>query len=908
MKKGILLSFLAVLLVGVTIYGIWYINERGKVGSNDKNSFIPYNSAVVVNINAGAVLSSKLKEAFAADIRQLRNSFLYKTVDTLGQLNFVPSVAKSLAMRIEGKNELKFLYVMNNKEFRSRNEVSDFLKKAFNDNEERIRKYDRHRIYTLKHDGKEIYYSVNDGMILVSDSELYIEDALKQFDQAEEAGDNKPRFQKIDKYFSSSAGVNVFFNTACFSDLLPLYMELGKISGNMNMNNWFKWGALDGDISEEGISFNGFMHYAGMDASYIKTMSGQQPRTSVIEQIVPAQASSFNILNLSDIKSYLAALEQYRYNAGLKDDARKRKQQFKAMFDMDVEAELQQLLLGEFAVVNLAFNETRGEQESMAIISLKSGGLGNNLLEKMMKNYARTQHNDIDKYCKSYNIDRDKSFAYYSFPAGDLASVLWGYIFEGVNGRFALIEDNYLILASSEEAVKGFVKDYVHHNSIKEVDWFKKMKLKLSSKYNMAYFADVNATVPYYKYASCGDLKDYLASNDKNLAVFSALAVQWSNEGEMLYHAMYLSTEKFEGNERPFILWQTKLDAKVGMKPAVVANHVSGERELLVQDANHNIYLVNDAGRVLWKLPLDEKINSEIYQVDYLKNNKLQYLFSTPSKMYLVDRNGNHVDRFPVAFKAPCNMGITMYDYDNNKTYRIFAPCEDRQVYLYGLDGNIVKGWDSGKADKEIVSKVQFYRVGDKDYIVFADRYRFYILDRKGNERVRVSAVFDLRDNTDIFYMKKNGTPVLVFGSSGGGVNLVDFSGKVQIVECPELTSNYHMNIADVTRDGNDDFVFTDGGRLMVCDATGKVLYEKELDSQDLDFPYVYTFSGNDIRVGLVDREQNKVLLMSPDGNISKGFPINGDSPFSIIFSNQGDFFLFAGADGNSLIKYRVQR
>lgn len=908
MKKGILLSLLAVILVGVTIYGIWYINERGKLGSNDKNSFIPYNSAVVININANATLSPKVKEALMSDIQEIKSSFLYQTVDTLARLNFVPAMAKTLAVRIEGKNELKFLYVMSNKEFRSRNEVADFLKKVFNDPEERVRKYDRHRIYTLKNNGKEIYYSVNDGMILVSDSELYIEDALKQFDQVEEAGDNKTRFLQIDKYFSNSAGVNVFFNTACFSDLLPLYIELNKVSGDMNMAQWFKWGALDGDFNEEGISFNGFMHYGGMDASYIKTMSGQQAKTSVIEQVVPAQASSFNILNLSDVQSYLTALEQYRYNSGLKDKVWKRKQQLKTMFDMDVEATWQQLLLGEFAVVNLSFNENRREQENMAIISLKSGGLGNNLLEKMMKNYAWMQQSDINRYTKSYSIDRDKSFAYYSFPANDLATVLWGYIFEGVNGRYAFIEDNYLILASSEEAVKGFIKDYVHRNSIKEVDWFKKMKLKLSSKYSMAYFADVNATIPYYKYASCGDLNDYLTSGDKKLSVFSALAMQWSNEGEMLYNAMFLSTEKMAGNERPFILWQTKLDAKVEMKPVVVVNHVSGERELFVQDANHTVYLINDAGRVLWKLPLDQKINSEVYQVDYLKNNKLQYLFSTPGKMYLVDRNGNHVDRFPVSFKASCNMGITMFDYDNNKTYRIFAPCDDRQVYLYGLDGNVVQGWESGKADKEIVTKVQFYRVGDKDYIVFADRYRFYILDRKGNERVRISTVFDLRDNTDIFYTRKNGTPLLAFANNGGSINLVDFSGNVQTVQCPELTSNFHLNVVDVTRDGVDDFVFTDGGRLIVCSLAGEVIYNKELDSQELDFPYVYTFSGKDIRIGLADREQNKVLLMSPDGNLSKGFPINGDSPFSIIFTTQGDFFLFAGADGNSLIKYRVQR
>ena len=67
---------------------------------------------------------------------------------------------------------------------------------------------------------------------------------------------------------------------------------------------------------------------------------------------------------------------------------------------------------------------------------------------------------------------------------------------------------------------------------------------------------------------------------------------------------------------------------------------MTGEKELFVQDDRHTVYLINDVGRVLWKLPLGQQINSEVYQVDLFKNGKLQYLFSTPDKMYLIDRNG----------------------------------------------------------------------------------------------------------------------------------------------------------------------------------------------------------------------------------------------------------------------------
>ena len=168
------------------------------------------------------------------------------------------------------------------------------------------------------------------------------------------------------------------------------------------------------------------------------------------------------------------------------------------------------------------------------------------------------------------------------------------------------------------------------------------------------------------------------------------------------------------------------------MKPVPVTNHSTGEQELFVQDEQHAVYLINDIGRILWKLPVDGPINSEVYQVDLYKNGKLQYLFSTASRMYLLDRNGRAVENFPLAFPASCEKGITVYDYDNSRDYRIFVPCRDRKVYLYGLNGKEVEGWKPGKADKQIVSRVRHFRIEGKDYLVFADQYRLYILDRRG--------------------------------------------------------------------------------------------------------------------------------------------------------------------------------
>lgn len=42
MKKGFWLVLLAILFGGVIVYALWYINKRGELQNNSKDSFIPW--------------------------------------------------------------------------------------------------------------------------------------------------------------------------------------------------------------------------------------------------------------------------------------------------------------------------------------------------------------------------------------------------------------------------------------------------------------------------------------------------------------------------------------------------------------------------------------------------------------------------------------------------------------------------------------------------------------------------------------------------------------------------------------------------------------------------------------------------------------------------------------------------
>ena len=908
MKKIALIVFGIVLLGGIG-FALWWVNEREREVDIPKESFIPYNSAVVINVNANANLSPKIATAFDREIKAFRKSMLSRVVDTLKQVSQVDTSSYVMAIRVEGKQSIRFLYVLNRSGLFSRGDVHAFLQKMFAGLQVKERKYNNQKIYLASRGKDEVCYAIVGGMVLVSNSELYVEDAVNQLGHSgEDEKDGAPRFKNVNRYFSAGAGLNVFLNTTCFSDLLPLLLQKDFIAKQTNIAKWFKWGALDGDIKPNGVSFNGFVHYDGLKAAFPIAFKGQVPQDSKLDAVIPADVKCVSILALNDVKNYLASLESYRYGAGQIENVRKRKQEFARLFGDKLEEEWQALLKGEWGKGTLSYDASRKQEEGIVVVHVKAGSLAGGLLEKMLKSYASKSGISETSLYRSFALDKDKKVSYFKMPVPDFAGVMWGYVLGGIATNYVLVEDNYVVFASSERGLQAFASDYMRRLSVREQEWYHKLRTKLSSKFNWMYLSEMVSMLPYYEQVTKGALRELLERNKEGMEAFSSLGLQWGCEGDMLYHTLFLSTEEVEQKQAQ-IMWQTRLDARMSMKPAIVVNHNTGERELFVQDEGNTIYLINDVGRILWKLPIDGKINSEVYQVDMFKNGKLQYLFSTPGHLYLIDRNGNYLPRFPLAFKSPCERGISVADYENNKNYRVFAPGADHHVYLYEVSGNFVKGWDVPKSDNDIVSKIYHFRVEGKDYLVYADRYRLYILDRKGKERVKVSTLLNLSANTSLYLTKQNGQMKMAFMDANGEIVLVNFRGQVERIKGEEMIGGGMFNVEDVNNDGQDEFIYTLKNRIVVMDNKGKLLFEKHWEDSELDFPYIYRFSARDSRIGIMDGKGERLFLLDMK-EVSKGFPIRGNSPFSIAFGDNGSagFYLFAGSDGTHLLKYRVLR
>ncbi|UJH89806.1 hypothetical protein LZ575_12335 [Antarcticibacterium sp. 1MA-6-2] len=291
-------------------------------------------------------------------------------------------------------------------------------------------------------------------------------------------------------------------------------------------------------------------------------------------------------------------------------------------------------------------------------------------------------------------------------------------------------------------------------------------------------------------------------------------------------------------------------------------------------------------GKLQWKKEVDGRILGEIHQVDLFKNGNLQLLFSTQNSLTVLDRDGNSVKPFPLNFKDAVTRPLSVFDYDNNRTYR-FVITQGRDLLMYDSKGSIVKGFGFDKAASEISQSPQHIRMGNKDYIVFPEKEgKLNILSRQGKQRVKVNTKLDLSENG---WFENNGNFVSV--NTEGELLKINENGKINREKSgfevpPFLTATENTlvlqseNILKI----NDNTVTLDFG-----------LYTR---------PQIFEIGGKTF-ITITDTQSQKVFIFNEDATLVQGFPVYGTSSVDIYQAEDGAFILGVLGEKNSAILYR---
>ena len=356
-------------------------------------------------------------------------------------------------------------------------------------------------------------------------------------------------------------------------------------------------------------------------------------------------------------------------------------------------------------------------------------------------------------------------------------------------------------------------------------------------------------------------------TNSKNYKIF-----QFKNGDNTLNINGIISEFKAESTNNEYNLkFEVNLPNEIILGPIIVKNHFNNKNEIIVQDSKNKLYLINNDGQVEWTKKINGKILREIYQIDSYKNGKLQYVFSTENNLFVIDRKGRNVGRFPLKFNDKITKPISIFDYDKNKNYRILIT-QNRELFMFDSKGKRVKGFEY-KKKSEIITKPKHFRISGKDVIVFKTIDELLILNRRGKIRIKPNGSYNYSDN-EIYQYKNN----LVSISNKNEVVKIDMKGDIKIGESMSFNSK-----------------LISSKNLLVTlqkNIIANLSKETEIEFGNYDNLKIYNLNKNEF-VSVYDSQNNNLYFLDKNLNIQDGFPIYSKSEANFnTYNNEIEFSL----------------
>jgi hypothetical protein len=716
-----------------------------------------------------------------------------------------------------------------------------------------------------------LYVTFSSGLLVCSPSKLIIEKVVKKTEMADDIR-KAPGFSRI----MGAAGKREDKVFIIFSNFSELLRSVGSVKrGDLSRNFSRLAGSAEGDvfINKNGIILSGYTE-ATDSSEYLwrfKTGPSGKLRTS---DVLPAEVVLFETMFLSDKTVSL------KNSAKPGDPANM------------VAIELAPFLGNEITRAYIKQKSDSGMNGSVIIYELRNRDMAERIISEGNASERLFQPDDQTRI-PVYNT-RYRNIVRYFMPRFESSS----------NDTLITFIDNFMITGSSFSTLSEVLYYNILNKTLANDLSFRDFESTLPSRAGYFFYCIPSGIIDFLPGVVNDSIVGFVERNIRLLKKIQAFGYQFASSNGMIYST--ISVKFGEARDKTGAEWETLLDTSACIKPFFFTNHNTGAKEIFIQDLKNNCYLVNGAGRVLWKVTLNERIQGEVFMIDYYGNGKYQLLFSGKNWLHLLDRNGNYVERFPVRLRSPASGPPALFDYDGTHEYRIIIPGEDRYIYAYDKSGNVIKGWKPFRTNGLVRTEVRFFRVSGKDYLVASDNVTLYFLDRTGNIRLGLKEPVAMAPGSKIRLFSGQ-QQALVLSSPEGSVQIVGFDGKVTKFTLGKFGSDHSFDFFDVDGDGFGEYVFIDKGILYLYDNDRSEIFSRDFGSSFTEGPITFVFSSSDKKIGLFDNSKKLIYLVDQKGNTMKGFPLRGASAFSIgKLSESNEYHLIVGGEDNFLYNYKL--
>jgi hypothetical protein len=649
-------------------------------------------------------------------------------------------------------------------------------------------------------------------------------------------------FEPSEKYITLDKIFNTTSNDKAFSIGLRPHSEFVKsmfIEDAIALNTFTEYIVADVELNQNDIYFNGITKAEDSTKSLINIFKNTIPQENQTYRIAPSNCDGFMSFTFDDFNIFHNNLSKFNKRDSISNDS--------SLFDDIIE-------------VGVVYQD---EKRAIILNSLDVIATSDALLNEQTR------------------IETYRAVDIFSFSAPVLFAKTFAPLITHNNANLYCVIDNFFVFADTIEVLQNIIASYQNKTTLADKTYFESSREKLSDASSLLQIVNASSLKNIMN-------KNLDESERFNLDNYDASGIQF------IYDNNFAHVNGIIQKVKPKTKVNTiseelniKLSADILNNPQFVTNHITKQKEIVVQDVKNNLYLISNRGKILWKKQLQGAVLGKIEQIDIYKNGRLQLVFATPNSVYVIDRNGEDVKPFPLKFQGIITQPLAVFDYEKRKNYR-FMVTQGNTVLMYNTKGAIVKGFGFKSTNKTIITQPKHFRIGSKDYITLKTTDKLYILDRIGKTRVKTNASYSYSSQPVFLYKNRFTTT-----TQKGHLISIDSNGRVS-EENLNLSENHALETTSKT------LVTQSENRLGIKNKT------TELDFGDYSDPRLF-YINDKIYVSTTDLQSHKIYMFDSQSKLLHNFPVYGSSAIELdnIDKDENLEFVTIG-ENNSIILYQM--
>ena len=681
-----------------------------------------------------------------------------------------------------------------------------------------------------------LYYAKLQGLFMLSEEKILIEDAIRQLKTPNNLTASKA-FNNIYNSANKKEDFNIYLNTKNFDRISE-----GLLQGSSNLKSQAEWMQWDADLSKNGILFSGISLSYDSLAQELSFYEGNDGHKAISPTVLPKNTALFVAKSFENFKQY-------------------KRKYINSLSVTHLQNDYIKSLAGLEPDLNTTF-ESWIDSEVSWFLAENS----NNLAEGIIAHISN--ESEVNRFLKK---NTDSTFNYreqeiYKWEQLKYFARICTFNATEEHIYTSLINDQ-LIICADLGMLKNLINDHKADKSLSETEDYINCMEELNSSSNLFIYAQNPSALKLAPNYLNSKLSDFTIEYAEALHPFRSLGIQFEANNSNCYSNAYLHFNKTETDQTRAI-WATQLEAPILSEISLAKNHYNQKWEIAVQDEKLNLYLISTEGEILWKRKLQQAIIGEVKQIDLFKNKKLQLLFNTTNKLYLIDRKGRDVGTYPVVLPNTTSLPLALFDYQKNRNYRILLSC-GKHHYMYDKHGKKIKGWKLNKTKSKAVHPAQHYVVASKDYILLPEENgKLNILNRRGETRIQVKEKIEFSNNplNVIKGTKLADTRIVTIDKNGVQQNIL-FDGSIDNSLQFEFDEGIYYSYEQ------EHHTLLEGNELKVNGPQMNLHYSFESD--DLSKPKTWIIE-NQIYTSITDHQNEESYLFRSPNDLTDGFPLYG--------------------------------